>query len=280
MDNLLYFCFFSFIMLLDIHAHLDHHLLANKLDEVLERSKNMIVVTNGINPETNRWALDLSKKHKNIKAALGIYPITSLKKELVDFGYNLGYKDFNTEDELKWIEKIIKLQESANNHVFGIGEIGLDYFVVKDETKEQRNEQKELFIKLLKLGKKYRKPLIIHSRKAEEDVVEILEQEKPKKAILHCFCGSKKLVKRVVDSKWCFSITANLERSSQMQMIVNETPLSQLLTETDAPYLSYEKDKINEPINVKFAVEKIAKMKKILPKEAENIIFKNYQSLI
>jgi len=267
-------------MLLDIHAHLDHHLLANNLNEVLERSKNMIVVTNGINPETNRWALELSKKHKNIKVALGIYPISALRKELIDFGYKLGYNDFNTEDELKWISNTIKLQEATNNPIFGLGEIGLDYFVVKDETKEQRNEQKKLFIKLIKLGKKLNKPLIIHSRKAEEDVVEILEQEKPKKVILHCFCGSKKRVKRIVDNKWTFSITANLERSSQMQMIVNETPLSQLLTETDSPYLCPEKDKINEPLNVRFALNKIAKMKKILPKEAENIIFKNYLSMI
>ncbi len=266
-------------MLVDVHAHLDHHLLAKNLNEVLERSKNMFVVTNGINPETNRWALEITKKHQNIKAALGIYPLTALKKELEDFGYNLGYTDFLPEEELKWIEKTIKSKESTKKPIFGIGEIGLDYFVVRDETKTQRNEQKKLFIKLIKLGKKFNKPLIIHSRKAEEDVVETLEQEKPKKVIMHCFCGSKKLVKKIVDNKWSFSITANLERSSQMQMIVNETPLSQLLTETDSPYLGPEKDKINEPINVKFTVEKIAKMKKILSKEAENIIFKNYQNM-
>src|SRR3989344_2261692 len=267
-------------MLVDVHAHLDHHLLANNLNEVLERSKHMFVVTNGINPETNRWALEISKKHKNIKAALGIYPLTALKKELDDFGRNMGYTDFSPEDELKWIEKTIKLQESSKNPIFGIGEIGLDYFVVRDETKAQRTEQKELFIKLIKLGKKHSKPLIIHSRKAEEDVVEILEQEKPKKVIMHCFCGSKKLVKRIVNNKWSFSITANLERSSQMQMIVNETPLSQILTETDSPYLGPEKDKLNETINVKFTVAKIAKMKKILSQEAENIIFKNYQDMV
>src|SRR3989344_822767 len=208
-------------MLVDVHAHLDHLLLKNDLNNLLQRSKDMIIVTNGINPETNRFALDLAKENKNIRAALGIYPSTALKHELKEFGYELGYKDFNTKEELKWIGKNAKEEK-----VFGIGEIGLDYFVVKNETKSQKDEQQDIFVQQLKLAKKINKPAIVHSRSAEEDVIQLLEEAKNKKVILHCFCGSKKLVKRVVENKWHFSITANVQRSSQMQMIVQNTPFN------------------------------------------------------
>ncbi len=260
-------------MLIDVHCHLE--MLNEELDDVIKKSKEMIIVTAGTNPETNDFALNLAKTNKNIKCTLGIYPYTVLMQELKEFGHKTGYKDFDPEKEIKRIEKLAKENPDL---VYGFGEIGLDY-TKTNETDEERKRQKKIFIKQLELAARLKKPAIIHTRKAEEDVINILEGVKSKKVVLHCFSGSKNLVKRAVKNGWYFSITANIERSSQMQMIVNETPLSQLLTETDSPFLGPKRDERNEPFNVRIAVKKIAEIKRITEEETEKIIFKNFMDL-
>ena len=258
------------MILVDVHAHLDHAMFRNDLDEVIERAKlagMWAIITNGINPETNRRALEIAEKYGIVKPALGIYPIDALQNEIARGEYPLKDNVFDVEDELKFIEK-------QREKIVAIGEIGLDF-----SQSEQRDEQNEVFIRLLELAQRIRKPVIVHSRKAEQEVIEVLESTNVKKVVLHCFCGKLKLVKQGADNGWYFSVPTNVVRSQQFQLMVNEVDVRQLLTETDAPYLSPFRGKRNEP---SFIVESVKKISELLGREKEEVteqIVRNYQKI-
>ena len=139
---------------------------------------------------------------------------------------------------------------------------------------KNRALQEFAFREFLMLAKELEIPAIIHSRKAEQDVIRIIKEINYKKVVLHCFTGKKSLIK---DYKGYFSIPAIILRSTHFQQLVKIVPLTRLLTETDSPYLSPFKDKPNEPANVVLTVKKIAEIKGI--EEPEKIIFMNYQRL-
>ena len=239
-----------------MHAHLD--LLKNVLEVINNcKKKNIIIVAQGINPKTNRQVLELSENNSNVKSAIGIYPDEILK-----------LSDKEIENELSFIGKNIKLNKAT-----AIGEIGLD------GTYENMEKQKEIFVKLVKLAIKLEKPVIIHSRKAEFEVIEILEELKCKKVIMHCFSGSKKLVKRIIKNKWHLSIPSNVKYSLQFQENAKICPIKQLLCETDSPFLSPDKKFPNTPLNVIESYKKIAETKKLKLDMVESIIEDNYKRL-
>lgn len=249
------------MILIDVHCHLD---LLDDLDSVILRAKKAgvkVIVFNGINAKSNLKVLEISEKYDIVKAALGIYPPEALLKE-----ENIE-QDFDIDSEIKFIR-------DNKDKIIAIGEIGLDYSTDADKT-----EQKELFRKMIRLGLKLDKPLIVHSRKAEEDVIKILEEEKAKKVVLHCFSGRKSLIKKADSLGYYFSIPTNIVRAENFQSMVKEVNINQLLTETDAPYLSPFKGKKNEPSFVIEAVKKIASIKGFEVEEVANNIFMNYQRL-
>lgn len=258
---------------LDLHCHLDHCYFNDDLDKVISRAKSAglkFIVASGINPETNRKALDLCKKHDIIKCSLGIYPITALQREIDAGSFPLKNNNFDIDGEIEFLKK-------NKNKFIAVGEVGLDYFWEKNE--KQHAQQKELFSKMIQLAEELKKPIIIHSRKAEADCIEMLENSSLKKIILHCFSGNKKLVERACKNSWYFTIPTNVVRSEQMQSIIRNVPLSQLFCETDAPYLSPFKDdkrKINEPGFVIESYKKIAEVKGLVLEEVEKNIFKNF----
>ncbi len=139
--------------------------------------------------------------------------------------------------------------------------------------------QKPAFIKMLELAKSLDIPAIIHSRKAEKEVVEILESLNLKKVIMHCYTGNLKLAKKIQEHKWYFSIPPIINHSEQFKQLVREIPVSQLLTETDSPYLSHEKEKRNEPLNVQVSLQNIASLKGLDPEETKKLIFMNYRRI-
>lgn len=262
------------MLLVDVHAHMDMEKyeeyggLKNLLDECV-RNDIKAIISNGINIESNRKILEMTKEHTIIKAALGIYPLHCL--EMIEAK---EHEEFD--GEIKFIDEKIREKKCI-----AIGEVGLDYTEIKDMTKEQKNIEKDCLKKFIRLAKKHNVPLIIHSRGAELETVELLEQEemKNKKVVMHCFSGRKHIVKRIRENGWMFSIPCNVIRSQQFQEIVKDTPMEQLLTETDSPYLSPETGKTNRPDNVLLTIKKIAEIKRMTPEEVANIIYNNYQKL-
>jgi len=244
------------MILVDVHAHLDY---LEDLDSVIDNAKKnnvKTIISNGTNPESNRKTLEICKKYDFVKAALGIYPI-ELKK--------LSEED--VEKELSFIKKNKKI-------IVGLGEVGIDY----KYGGTIKNKQINLFKQFIELSQKIKKPLIIHSRKAEQDVIDLLESSKAK-VVLHSFEGNFKLVKKAADLGYYFSIPTNIVRSEHFQKLVEETDINQLLTETDSPYLSPFPDKKNEPSFVIESVKKIAEIKNLDIEETANNVFMNYQKV-
>lgn len=254
-------------MIVDVHCHLEHKLFDKDRDEVVEKARKAgvsSIITNGIDPSTNRACLELAKKYDIVNAALGVYPRSALRNEYKAEGRI--FHGFNVDKEIELISKNKK-------NIVAIGEVGLDYASGADK------EQKQDFKKMIALSEDIKKPIIVHSRKAENDVIECLESSTNKKIIMHCFSGRKHLVKRIIDNGWCFSIPTHVVRSEQMQYITRECPISKLFSETDAPYLSPFPGKRNEPGFVVEAVRKIAEIKGLTEEETLKNIYMNYRDI-
>ena len=242
---------------IDIHCHIDVY--GKKIGEIVKRAKERgigVIVNNGVNAGTNRLTLQLSEQFPEIKAALGLYPIDAL---LLD--------EKEIEKELKFIEK-------NKDKIFAIGEVGIDLKEPKELEK-----QTQIFEKVIKLAMKIDKPLIVHSRKAEEECIQTLERLKARKVIMHCFSGNMNLVKQIVGNGWFLSIPANVKYSEHFQTIVKLVDLDNLFCETDSPYLHPDKEKDNMPENVIESYKKIAEIKKMSLEEVKEKIWNNYRDL-
>lgn len=261
--------------LLDVHCHLDFKQFEKDIDNVIRKARStglFLIITSGINPKTNRKILEISKRFNIVKPSFGIYPTDAIAKELgKDLPEELLHEVeiFNLDKELDWIKK-------NKDKCIAIGEVGLDYKVLPPITVPL---QKKAFQKIINLAKEINKPLIIHSRKAEEDAIKILEENNFHRVIMHCFSGKKSLIKKCVENRYFLSVPPVITRLEHFQTLVNLVPLNQLLTETDAPFLSPIKGQRNEPSNVKYSIKEIAKIKNINEKEVSKQIFNNAKRL-
>jgi len=243
-------------MLFDVHAHLDAKDFEKDFDAVLKRAEEnnvVCIINNGVDTESNRKTLELSEKYKIIKPALGFHPTDSEK--------------FSEEE----IEKEIEFIKKKKNEIIAIGEVGLDYYW--QHTKER---QKKIFLQFIELAEKTKLPLIIHSRKAEDDVIPLLESTNIK-VVLHAFEGKKQLIKRADEKNFKFSIPPSVVRSQHFKTLIEKVSLQNLLTETDAPFLSAVKYQRNEPSEIKYVIKKISEIKGITVEETEKIIFINFK---
>jgi len=230
------------MILIDVHAHLDWKDFESELDDIVKRAENAgvkVIISAGIDSKSNKKVLEIAEKYEIVKAALGLYPPDALARETNSELISEFKSDINShvDEELKFIE-------TNKDKIIAIGEIGLDFLSKKSDLKLQM----ETFVKQLKLAKKLDLPVIVHSRKAEADVVNILEKEGMKKVVMHCFCGKKRLIKKAIELGWYFSIPTNVVKSQQFQDMVEMIPLQQILTETDSPFLSPYQGMKNEPL--------------------------------
>lgn|SRR3989338_9244532 len=243
-------------MFIDVHCHLD---LLKDIPDSINKAKEKgvgAIVTAGIDYATNRKVLELSERYNIVKAALGVYPIDALKMSE------------------KGIDEEIKFIRNNKEKIIAIGEVGMDF---KESNEVKRQE--ETFLKFIKLAKELGKPLIVHSRKSEERCIEILEAAMAKKIVMHCFCGSLKLVRRIVENGWYLSIPTNVVSSEQFQKNVIEVNIRSLLCETDSPFLHPLRQEENTPENVIYSYEKIAELKSLQLRDVERKIEENYKGL-
>ena len=240
----------------DTHCHLQHERFKDDLDTVLsEISKKMtFAIVSGANVSWNRQAIDISSKHKNIYSTIGLHPIDAAK---------LSEDAFM--DELKFIEENYSL-------IVGIGEIGLDWHWEKDDA--MREIQKERFVSFLTLAKKLDLPVVIHSWDAESEVLDVLESEKMKKVVMHCFSGKLDELSRALALGFYISVSTVIMRSKGTRKIARDCPLDRMLLETDAPYLWLNGER-NVPWNTEAAAEKIAQIRKITTAQVLEATHKN-----
>ncbi|MBI2103235.1 TatD family hydrolase [Candidatus Woesearchaeota archaeon] len=159
-----------------------------------------------------------------------------------------------------------------------IGEVGMDFHWASKE--ETYNKQAENFREIIRFALKLKKPIVIHSRKAEEECVQILGEEIRNKEIPvvnHCFSGGKDIIRQAAALGHYFSIPPNIVKASNFQTLVKLVDLKQLLTETDSPWLSPVKGEKNEPAFVVKSIEKIAEIKGLTVSEVAEQIWQNYE---
>lgn len=234
--------------MIDTHAHILSEFY-DDIDELIEelKSKNIIKVINCADSiETSKEVLNIYNKYEGyLLPAVGIHP------ENID------------NSNLKTIENIIK-----EHKVFAIGEIGLDYHY-NDENKD---EQKEYFIKQLDLALKYDLPVIIHIRKAMQECFDILKTRK-NKGIIHCFSGSVEMAREYIKLGYKLGIGGVLTfKNSKLYEVIEKIDLKDIVLETDSPFLSPEpfRGKKNKPCNVLYVAKRIAEIKNISLEEVIN----------
>lgn len=234
--------------MIDTHAHILSEFY-DDIDELIEelKSKNIIKVINCADSiETSKEVLNIYNKYEGyLLPAVGIHP------ENID------------NSDLKTIENIIK-----EHKVFAIGEIGLDYHY-NDENKD---EQKEYFIKQLDLALKYDLPVIIHIREAMQECFDILKTRK-NKGIIHCFSGSVEMAREYIKLGYKLGIGGVLTfKNSKLYEVIEKIDLKDIVLETDSPFLSPEpfRGKKNKPCNVLYVAKRIAEIKNISLEEVIN----------
>lgn len=241
---------------IDIHCHLEY---CADVDAAVKAAKELgvgIIVSAGVNRGKNRVTLGLAEEHPEVKPSLGMYPVDAL-----------SITEKEIDEEIEFIGANRKI-------IFGIGEIGIDLKEAQDFER-----QKAIFEKFVKLGIEIDKPVIVHSRKAEKECIEILENLGAKKVIMHCFCGKRSLVKKIIENGWYLTIPTSVNNSKQFQENAQIVPIEQLFCETDSPFLHPEKLRDNEPKNVVVSYQWIAKQKNMSLEEVKNKIFENYGKL-
>ncbi len=240
-------------MLVDCHAHIDTDDFEKDRDEVVKKC-NIIIVNAGVDYNSSLKSMDLASKYTNVIPAVGLHPEFIREKE----------------KELPLILELI-------SKVKIISEVGLDYYWVKDDS--LRKKQIEVLQKFFEIGEKEGKPLIVHVRGGMKDLLQIIPSYKLK-LVVHAFEGSVKDAKRIIDYGGYISIPPIVVRDKQRQEIAKNVELSNLLTETDSPFMGAKKGERNEPCNVKLAVQKIAELKGISTEEVENAIYNNFIRLL
>jgi len=236
-------------IIVDSHCHLD--LLEKKGHNIDELIKNAdaaqvkILQTICTRVSEIDKILNYTKRYKNVYASLGVHP--------------------NNVDEDPKINAAQLLEIIAREKkIIGIGETGLDYYY-KDVSPQN---QKHSFIEHIQTSQQSGLPLIIHSRDADNDMMEILESEQKNKkfpALLHCFSSSESLARKALDLDVYISISGivTFKNATDLQQIVKFLPLESMLTETDAPYLAPVpyRGKTNQPAYTKNVVEFVAQLK-------------------
>jgi TatD DNase family protein len=261
-------------LLVDVHTHLTHEKFAHDMDDVVARAEAAGVgalVCNGLDPQSNRQILDLSRKYSIVWPSLGIYPLDAIN-DILPADFTLDVVRFDVNEEIAFIR-----QMAAENKIIAIGEIGLDGHWVGEDTFAA---QERVFIQLLEIAMEFDLPAIIHTRKLEKRAIEILTHHGVKRVDFHCYGGKfQPAMRAATDHGWYFSIPANARVSQNSAKLLKELPLERVLTETDAPFLSPVRGERNETANVKGTVEFLAELRGMDYETAKQTIFDNFNRL-
>ena len=267
------------MQIFDSHAHYNDEKFELDREETLKKVCEAGVkklVCAGYNIESSKQAIKIANEHDYIYATAGISPndIPTFENE------NNDVKQFFFEDVLN--EQLKELTKIAQNKkVVAIGEIGLDYYW----NKENKAEQKSAFIKQIKIANELDLPIVIHTREAVADTLDILKNEisVKNKGVFHCCPLNVELIKEALKLGFYISFAGPItfKSSKNAEEIIKLVPLDNILIETDSPYLSPEpnRGKRNDSRNVKYIAEKIAKAKNLDIEEIAKITYKNAEKV-
>lgn len=248
----------------DAHAHYNDEKFDNDRDEILEKIKEAgitKIVVAGYNIESSKKAIQIAKNTTWLYATCGISP-NDLTVDL--------------QENLETIKKLCK----ENDKVVAIGEIGLDYYW----NKENKEKQRYFFSKQIELANELDLPIVIHSRDAFVDTIEILKQTVCKRGgVFHCCQQNIQLVKEALLLNYFISFAGpyTFKNAKNADEIIKEVPLEKILIETDSPYLAPEpvRGTRNDSRNVIKIAQKIANVKKISIEQVAKTTYKNAKNI-
>jgi TatD DNase family protein len=245
--------------LVDVHAHICDPGFDRDRDQVLERARKAgveSIIAVGENLEDAQKNLALAKRHPVLKPAAGLYPT---------------YLDLNL------AHKMAAFIRRRRSRLVAIGEVGLDYWAVKEDAGKKL--QREIFKLFVELAKELNLPLNVHSRSAGRQTIALLLESDAPKVQLHAFDGKATAALPAVEAGYFFSIPPSVIRSRQKQKLVKRLPLSCLLVESDSPVLGPAPDARNEPANIERSIKAIATLKNIDEKEVIAVVSENTERL-
>lgn len=244
----------------DTHAHYNDETFENIVCKTINDCKEIGVdkINNvGYNVESSKKAIELSKEYSGLYAVIGIHPSDVGKCEVSE------------------IEKLYN-EYKNNGKIVAIGEIGLDYYWVKDN----KEEQKKLFIDQIELANKLKLPIVVHTRDASLDTYLILKEHPAQNGtLLHCFSPTEDLVRLVIDKGYMVAFGGNItyNRAKSFQKYMDMIPLNQIVIETDSPYLPPvpQRGTINTSKNLPIILNKLAEYKHVEVEELAEIVYRN-----
>ncbi|MDO5417452.1 MAG: TatD family hydrolase [Lachnospiraceae bacterium] len=251
-------------MIFDTHAHYD--------DEAFDKDRDALlmslaaagvgaVVDIGASLESTKRALELAGRYPFLYAAVGVHPSDS--GEL-------------TEDDIWWLESV-----SGREKVVAIGEIGLDYYWEDVE----HDVQKQWFVRQLELARKVKLPVVIHSRDAAKDTLDIMKAENSRDigGVIHCFSYGKEMAREYLDMGFFLGIggVVTFQNAKKLKEVVEYAPLDRLVLETDCPYLAPVpyRGKRNSSLNLSYVAEAIGALKGISAEQVEEATWENAKRL-
>jgi len=251
--------------LIDTHCHLEQQIFDEDRKDLITqlRMKMSAVITDASDPHYYDVTFDMVDKNRGfLFAVAGIHP-----------------EYIGTFSDAEVNEAVNKLKENRHRLV-GVGETGLDYAYIQDES--QREQQRRLFLRFINLGKELSMPIVVHLRNGRDeadvfdDAFKILRTNNAHRVHLHMF-GCRRLVEEAIGLGYYISTNAIVLHSKTYQKVVRDTPLERLMLETDAPWLhpTLDRDKRNDPTHVREVAEKIAEIKRITVEEVIDTTTRN-----
>jgi len=247
--------------IIDTHTHIYDEQFQEDFDAVMKDIEEQMegIVSIGFDMESSLKSIELANKYPFVHAVIGIHPV--------------DIKKYNTE-----IDKELERLALSEKKVVAIGEIGLDYHWMED----LEEVQKEGFRRQIELAERVKLPIVIHTREALQDTLDILKEYPGAGGILHCYPGSFQAAKPFLDRYYIgVGGTVTFKNNRKTKELVKELSLDRIVLETDCPYLTPVpfRGKRNQPVYTSYVAEEIARIKEISTEEVIEVTTENAKKI-
>ena len=265
--------------LFDVHTHVQFEAFRSDAGEVIKRALDFGVwmINVGTQKNTSQAAVKVAHEYdEGVYATVGLHPVHTHASyhDANELGVTNQGSGFTSREEVFDYEFYKKLAEDKK--VVGIGECGLDYYRLEEDTK---NKQAEVFEKQISLSGEIKKPLMIHCREAFDDLISVLKTSKLNEipGVVHFFSGTTDDARILMDLGFSFSFGGVTTFAREYEKLIKYIPLDRILLETDAPYVAPipYRGKRNEPSYVIEVANKISRIRDISVEEVASATFKN-----
>lgn len=269
---------------IDVHSHLQFVAYDDDREEAYRRAREegVALITVGTQKDTSIQAVTFAREHEGVYATVGLHPIHTSKSfhDTQELGPSFAKasagkgteEGFTSRGER--FDSAVYREMAKDPKVVAIGECGLDYYRLTEETKALQVEALEAQIAL---SREVGKPLMLHIRNAYEDALDVLKAYPDARGNVHFFAGNWDMASRFLERGFTLSFTGVITFTHDYDEVVRNIPLSMILTETDAPYITPvpHRGKRNEPLHVREVVKKIAEIRGIAQEEVREATVAN-----